>query len=580
MQPNSPLQPLQPMQPKVPSVPEVPDVPKVPTTPQVSGAPAQPIAEPAKPAEPPRITGISLPAGASKKAISPEQRNERIAAANAPKPKIQEKQQNLLHKPVSMEEVEEYRRKTAKRRKTIFASILLLVIVGAAATVVILAKLNQQKYQELSSVYNSNLPIVIHKVEDKDILISQTGNKLSENYDDIEDFESSRSLAFTFEDDKTISKIIDTNGNEKYSTENTLAKINGGKNFILNEDGNAYLLNQDGKKVDERPIISANYLDEQKYLLVSDSNSYAVITSEGEEKIGNNLNKNTVRAFTYAQSPYDDIYYCAFINAEKRESKLYIYNCETAEEITNIEDVYFSGGFERTDSAFLTSEKGSSFFYNNEVIYNSDTKDQEIIGGIIKKADEERYFNPITRKSTESFPTDSLIKQDKLSSKTDINENCNGYEKREASKLIKLCGRFYYNNKSLSLNYDKDSYSLLNQKLDDYLAYNDKHYIYKTNSANNYVSIIDAKSGDEVYTDVTIQSATDNPLDSVSRFVIKNNGGNKTVIDLATGKTAEYADNPVIRLEANYYIVIESNNTEYSARYFNADHEEIYKEVR
>lgn len=581
MQPNSPLQPLQGSQPKVPGVPQVPqapDVPEVPKVPGISQAPQTP-ANQAKAATP-KITGVSLPAGSNKKPESPEQRSNKINAANTPEPEVKVQNQNLLHKPVTMEEVEEYRRKIAKKRKIIFASILLLLAVGGITTAVILLKNKQQSYQDLSGIYNDNIPIVIRSADTNAVLVSQSGNKLTDKYYNIEDFESDRSLAYTENEGVITNIIIDNYGNEKYSTENTLAKINQGANYLLIEDGKTYLLDKDGKKVDERPVISANYFDDQEYALVSDDNNFAVINATGDVKIKGILDGNTLRSFSYAHNKFDNNYYCAFVNNRKKESKLYVYNCETGTEITNIEDVYFSGEFEHKDSALLVSEKGSSYFYNNEMIYNSETSDQEMIGGIIKKDAEERYFNPITRKYTESFPTDSLIKQDKLSEKTGLNEECTNYNNREASKLIQICNNIYYNNALLSLNTDKYEYYLTNEGLDDFLAYNDKHFVYKKNKSNNAISIISAEDNKEEYSNITIQTNAETPDQSTSRFIVTTNNQTKTVIDLATGNTAEYANNPSIRLETNYYAVVESTNSGYVARYFNANHKEIYKEEK
>ena len=585
MQPNSPLQPLQPMQPKVPGVPQVPgipDAPKVPDVPQIPQTPMnelKPIETP-KPTEMPKITGVSMPAGSNKKPESPEQRNNKINAANAPKPQIEQKKQNLLHKPVTMEEVEEYRRKSAKKRRTILVSILIVLAVGGITTAVVLLKIKQQNYQDLSSIYNDNIPFVIRNTDDKAILVSLSGKKLTEKYDNIDNFESDRSLAYYTEEDENITAIIDNSGKEKFSTKNTLVKINEGENYLLTEEDKTYVLNKDGKKISEKPLVSIKYDAEQKYFLVADETGYAVINKAGEQKISDIINKNTVKFFSYGENEYDGNSYCAFVNTRKKDSKLYIYNCETSQEITNFEDVYYTGNFENSHSALLTSEKGSSYFYDNKMIYNSETKDQEIMGGIIKKADEERYFNPITRKSTESFPGDSLIKQDNLSSKTSIDENCSIYKNHAASNLMQICNNIYYNNKLLSLNYSRSNYYLPNEKLDNFLAYHNKHYIFKQNQNNQNVAVIDAESGKEIYSEVSIQINSDTPDYATSRFVIKNSNGIKTVIDLATDKTAEYEDGSTVRIENNYYIVTESTDSGYVARYYNADHKEIYKEEK
>lgn len=586
MQPNSPLQPLQPMQPKVPGVPQVPDVPKVPDVPQIPETPnntpttAQSTQPEQKTAETPKITGVSMPAGSNKKPESPEQRSNKINAANAPKPEAQEKKQNLLHKPVTMEEVEEYRRNSTKKKKTILISVLIILAVTGITTAVILLKTNQQNYQELSSLYNDNLPIVVRSSEGNDILISQSGKKLSEKYNNIDDFESDRSLAYIEEEGKTTSVIIDNNGNEKYSTEKTLTKINQGENYLVNEDGKTFLLDKNGKKVDERPLASVQYGEEQKYLLVADDNSYAVITNEGQVKISGTVDKTSYRSFSYGHSDVDDNNYCAFVKTTRKDSKLYVYNCETASEIANIENVYFTGEFVTINTSFLVSEVGSSYFYNNEMIYNSDTSDTEAIGGIIKKENEERYFNPVTRKYTESFPTESLIKQDKFNNKTSYSEECSIYEKRPTSNLTHICKNIYYDNKLISASTDKFDYYLPNKNLDDFLAYNKKHYIFKQNKSSGNISVVNAETGNDEYSNVTIQANTETPAASKSRFISQNEGSTKKITDLATGKSASYENNPSVRLEANYYVIAESTDTGYIARYFNADHKEIYKEER
>lgn len=546
---NSPLNPLQPAQPNVPGVPDVP-----------------------------KITGVSMPAGSNKKPESPAQRSEKINAANTPKPEKPVQEQNLLHKPVTREEVEEYRRKSAKRKKSILASILILLAIGGITTIVILAKNKQQSYQELSSIYNDNIPIVINNAEGKIILIAQDGKKLTEKYDNIEKFESDRSIAFVAQEDKTISAIIDNNGNEKYSTENYLSKINKGQNYILSENEQSYVLNKDGQKLDERPLAKVSYENEQSYFLVADESKYAVINANGEEKIAGTIDGNTLNNFSYGKNEYDGNYYCAIVNTGKKDSKLHIYNCETANEIANIEDVYFAAEFQNSDSAFLITEKGSSYFYNNEMIYNSDTEDQAFIGGIIKKAENDRFFNPITKKTTESFPTDNLINQDKLDEKTTVTEDCKKYESRKASELTQICNKIYYKNKLLNLNYDKFDYYLADNNLDNFLAYNKKHYIYRKSKANSRITIIDAETNSEAFSDITIQNNVETPSQSTSRFIVKNSDQSMTVVDLATGKSADYDRDSSISLEANYYIVVESNDSSYTTKYYNADHKEIYKE--
>ena len=546
---NSPLNPLQPAQPNVPGVPDVP-----------------------------KITGVSMPAGSNKKPESPAQRSEKINAANTPKPEKPVQEQNLLHKPVTREEVEEYRRKSAKRKKAILASILILLAIGGITTIVILAKNKQQSYQELSNIYNDNIPIVINNAEGKIILIAQNGKKLTEKYDNIEKFESDRSIAFVAQEDKTISAIIDNNGNEKYSTENYLSKINKGQNYILSENEQSYILNKDGQKLDERPLAKVSYENEQAYFLVADENKYAVINADGEEKITGTIDGNTLNNFSYGKNEYDGNYYCAIVNTGKKDSKLHIYNCETANEITNIEDVYFAAEFQNNDSAFLITEKGSSYFYNNEMLYNSDTEDQAFIGGIIKKAENDRFFNPITKKTTESFPTDNLINQDKLDEKTTVTEDCEKYESRKASELTQICNKIYYKNKLLNLNYDKFDYYLADNNLDNFLAYNKKHYIYRKSKANSRITIIDAETNSEAFSDITIQNNVETPSQSTSRFIVKNSDQSMTVVDLATGKSADYDPDASISLEANYYIVVESNDSSYTTKYYNADHKEIYKE--
>jgi hypothetical protein len=58
-----------------------------------------------------------------------------------------------------------------------------------------------------------------------------------------------------------------------------------------------------------------------------------------------------------------------------------------------------------------------------------------------------------------------------------------------------------------------------------------------------------------------------------SRFVVSNNNP-KEVIELSTGKTAQYPDSQGINIEKNYYIV----RSEQELKYYNAEHKEISKE--
>jgi hypothetical protein len=273
-----------------------------------------------------------------------------------------------------------------------------------------------------------------------------------------------------------------------------LTKINAGQNYILASDSGSYLLNKDGAKLSEKPLKETNYNSTQEYFLVADDNNYAIINKNGEEKISGTLNKTAVRSFSYAKNAYEDNYYCALIITTKNESKLHIYNCESAKEITNIEDVYYVGGFNSQGSSLLSTERGTSYIYNNEMIYNSESSDTEFIGGIIKRSSDEKFFNPVTKKTTESFPTDSLIAQDKFSEKTTITEDCKNYESHKESKLVNICSRIYFDNKLLDLDYDRFDYYLLDEKLDNFLSLYDKHYFYRRNKSNQKLSIIDANT--------------------------------------------------------------------------------------
>ncbi len=560
MDPNSPLKPLQEAAPIVPNVPQVPDVPEIPKTPTV---------------EAPKITGVSMPAGANKKPESPTQRSNKINAANAPKPEKTEKKENLLHRPVTMDEVEAYRKNSAKKkRKITFLVILLLIIIGATTAGILIIK-KQQKYQELSTIYNDSLPIVINRRSGESvILLSQNGKQLTDKYNIISTFESDRSLAETTQDGTTTYAIISDSGKEIFTTKDILRKINGGQNYILSNDSGSYLTDKNGKIIDDRKIVTTNFSDTQDYFLVANDNNYAIINAAGQEKITGTLDKSKVSTFSYAKNRYEDNYYCSLIITRKKESKLYIYNCESAKEITNIEGVYYTGGFEKRDSSFLTSEKGSSYFYNDEMIYNSETRDIEYIGGIIKKSNEDKFFNPVTRKTTESFPTDNLINQDKLNEKTEITEDCNIFETHPNSKLINICSNIYHNNKLVQRGNNRLEYRLIDEKLDNFLSYHKKHYFERVNQSTQKTSILNGEDGNELYSSLLQENMATNEQNFASRFVVKINNQKKTVIELATGKSAEYESNTSISLGANYYVVADENGV----RYYNAKHKEIYKE--
>ena len=563
MDSNSPLKPLQEATPTVPGVPQVPDIPQVPDVPEVP-----------KTTEPPKITGISMPAGANKKPESPAQRSEKINAANAPKPQKAEQKQNLLHRPVTMEEVETYRRNSAKKkRKLTFSIIALIILIGVAATAIILVT-NHNRYQKLSTIYNDSLPIVIKRQNSENpILLTQNGKQLTSSYSYISSFESDRSLAQTTQDGATTNYIISNTGKEIYSTKDILRKINGGQNYIESNDFGSHLLDKNGKKLDERKIISTNFNDDQKYFLVADDNSYAVINANGQAKITGVLDKSKISSFSYAKNKYEDNCYCAIIITRKKDSKLYVYNCETAKEITNIENVYYVGGFEKNDSSFLISERGSSYFYNDEMIYNSETRDTEYVGGIIKRSSDEKFFNPVTRKTGESFPTDSLINQDKLNEKTEITENCTTYENHPESKLINICSNIYYNNKLVVRGNNRFEYYLADEKLDNFLSYNKKQYFYRKNNSNQSEAVMNADGGEE-YNSLINTNVAENEQNYASRFVVRNDNQKKTVIDLATKASAEYGSSYNISLGTNYYIVSGENGI----HYYNAKHKEIYKE--
>lgn len=563
MDSNSPLTPLQgstPVVPNVPQVPKVPDVPEIPKTPA---------------AEPPKITGVSMPVGTNKKPESPTQRSNKINAANAPKPVTVVPEQKLLHRPVTAEEVEAYRKKISKRKRRIAFSILIFLILAGITTATTLIIKNRQRYLELSTIYNDNLPIVIYNSASENvILLSQNGEKISDKYSDISAFESDRSLATTTQGETTNYAIISNSGEEIFTTTDILRKINSGQNYILSNSTGSYLLDKDGKTIDDRKLITTNFNEIQEYFLVANDNNYAIIDAKGQEKISGVLDKSEVTSFSYAQNAYEDNYYCALIINRKNDSRLYVYNCESGKEITNIEDVYYMGGFEKSSSSFLTSEKGSSYFYNNEMIYNSETQDTEYIGGIIKQSSDGKFFNPVTRKTTESFPTDNLINQDELDEKTTVTEECSAYENHPESKLVNICSNIYYNNKLVATSTSNLEYSLADKKLDDFLSYHKKYYFNRENKSNQKLSIMDAEIGNEAYNSILNENMNMNDQDFASRFIVRLNNQKKIVIDLATGESAEYEAAVNISLGANYYVV----SSEDGVRYYNAKHKEIYKE--
>ena len=535
MDSNSPLTPLKgstPVVPNVPQVPKVQDVPEIPKTPT---------------AEPPKITGVSMPVGTNKKPESPTQRSNKINAANEPKPVAVVPEQTLLHRPVTAEEVEAYRKKISKRKRRIAFSILIFLIIAGITTATTLIVKNRQRYLELSTIYNENLPIVIYNSASENvILLSQNGEKITDKYNNISTFESDRSLATTTQGEATNYTIISNTGEEIFTTTDILRKINSGQNYILSNSTGSYLLDKDGKTID----------------------------TKGQEKINGILDKSEVTSFSYAQNAYEDNYYCALIINRKNDSRLYIYNCESGKEITNIEDVYYMGSFEKSSSSFLTSEKGSSYFYNNEMIYNSETQDTEYIGGIIKQSSDGKFFNPVTRKTTESFPTESLINQDELDEKTTVTEECSAYENHPESKLVNICSNIYYNNKLVVSSTSNLEYSLADKKLDDFLSFYKKYYFNRENKSNQKLSIMDAEIGNEAYNSILNENMNMNDQDFASRFIVRLNNQKKNVIDLATGESAEYEAAVNISLSANYYVV----SSEDGVRYYNAKHKEIYKE--
>lgn len=516
-----------------------------------------------------------MPVGTNKKPESPTQRSNKINAANKPKPIAVVPEQTLLHRPVTAEEVEAYRKKISKRKHRIAFSILIFLIIAGITTATTLIIQNRQRYLELSTIYNENLPIVIYNSTGENvILLSQNGEKITDKYSDISTFESDRSLATTTQGETTNYAIISNTGKEIFTTTDILRKINSGQNYILSNSTGSYLLDKDGKTIDDRKLITTNFNEIQEYFLVANDNNYAIIDTKGQEKISGILDKSEVTSFSYAQNAYEDNYYCALIINRKNDSRLYVYNCESGEEITNIEDVYYIGGFEKSSSSFLTSEKGSSYFYNNEMIYNSETQDTEYIGGIIKQSSDGKFFNPVTRKTTESFPTESLINQDKFDEKTTVTEECSAYENHPESKLVNICSNIYYNNKLVVTSTSNLEYSLADKKLDDFLSFYKKHYFNRENKSNQKLSIMDAEIGNEAYNSILNGNMNMNDQDFASRFIVRLNNQKKNVIDLATGESAEYEAAVNISLGTNYYVV----SSEDGVKYYNAKHKEIYKE--
>ena len=528
--------------------------------------------------EGPRISGFSTPVGSStkKKQESPAQRSEKINGQNAQAPQqpqtINPSTPVIERKAVSQDEIDDYRKRRNQKRKTIAITAVVLILLGTGAGFFIFNKIKKSKYNANASYYNNEIPIVVN-TGDKSFLINQNGSKISGEYDFISNYEGKTTLAINRNEGKLYYSILDTNGKEIAESGQLIEKVENGKNYILHEDDKAYIADENGKKLSELAITNPN-LHNYDYALVNDETKIAIIDNTGKEKFSRVIDGFEVTNFAYAKNEYEDTYYCEIGYKNKTDSEVVVYNCETAKEVKRISDTSAYADFYDEKTPLLQVAGKYYYFYDNDMLYESEKPSEVLFGGIIKTEDEEgqtKYYDPKDKKLQDEYPIHTLISQKKFDTTTEITETCDTYEKLEKLKLVKVCDNIYQNDKLLKLDYENYFYDFLPEELSNYLNYLGKNYILRTNKNTRIQSIynIDAKTTVKDLNDISVNFNLEN-----SSFVtLRNTGGKRKIYNLITDKTIEIESQNSPEYGANSISVVFDGET----HYYNKDGKEIYK---
>ena len=523
----------------------------------------------------PKIQGLSTPVGSStsRKQESPAERANAINQSRTPATSTAPKQrtQAIPRPAVTQEEIDNFRKNRKRDHKlTVFFLALAIIAIGALAYF-ILCNIKDKKYAESATLYSDNTPIVVSE-NGKSFLIDQKGNKLSEGYDFIAEFESDTTLAMNHGDANT-SYILGKDGKSLFQTESTLLQSLDNKNYILTEGSDSYLLDNSGKKVSDLKLYdyqTTNY----EYALVHSDNKIKIIDSEGEEKFSRVIDNFEVTNFTYAKSRYEDNNYCAIAYRSDDTNTVIVYNCETQKVVKQIDNASTYADFYDEATPMLQINGSYYYFYNNDVLFYSESPSTEIIAGIIQTTNEEGntvYFDPKNKNLVEDFPEHNLIAQNNFDTTTKVGPECETYEKSESQDLTKICEHIYNGNKLLDLNYEKYDYSFLPQELAKYLEYLDKHYIVRRDKATGIDSIYDYKEG-KIVKDLEKVNFIYN-TSAKSSFVQINQGSKNKYYNLATGQTLEADSTSTVKLGANYLAVQNGNEI----TYYNKEAKEIYR---
>jgi hypothetical protein len=350
--------------------------------------------------------------------------------------------------------------------------------------------------------------------------------------------------------------------------------VNGGHNYLLHEENKVYLADINGKKLNEAPIVNANN-NSYEYALVQGDTKISLIDKNGKEKFTRVIENFEVTAFDYAKNPYEDIYYCAIVYSMRSSKEIKVYNCETSKEVKTISDTGIYADFYDSETPMLQTGSNYYYFYGNDVLFSSNQPSIARLGGIIETTDVEGktvYFDPKNKEMQDTYPTHTLIAQNKLDKTTEVDESCNVYEVRESQNLINICGNIYSGNNLLKLDYENYKYELLPKELADYLKYLGKNFIVRTNAGTGARSIydIDAKAAVKSLENITT-TFNDGEVSSFVR--IKGNTGSRVYYNLITDETIELTSTDALKLGANDLTVEIDGET----HYYNKSGKDIYK---
>lgn len=522
----------------------------------------------------PKISGFSTPVGSStaRKQKSPAQRSNTINQQNAPaQPKPTMKQQFRQERPVTQEEVDAFRKKRSRNRKITAIVVILVLIAAAIIGWIIYDKLKITNYNKNATIYNDNLPIVVRD-GDTQYLITQNGNKIGDNYSHIDEYTSESTLAINY--GETVRYfILDANGKAIFQSENIISKSTDTNNYIMTEGADSYILKADGQKLTESKLVNS-YNQDLKYSLVQSDSKIAIIDENGKEKFTRVIDGFEATGFSFAYNKYEDKYYCAISTKEMTSSVTTVYNCETAKIAKTIEDSGYYADFYDTETPMLSTGGHYYYFYSDDVLFDSEQPSTEIFAGIIQTTDEEGntlYFDPKDKTLRESYPTHSLIAQNKLDATTEITADCSEFAKSNTQKLTKICNNIYQDNKLIKMDYTKYSYHFFPDELAQYLGYLGKNYIIRESVGSYSFSVYDLDKKSTVEGLTSIPSIS--PDNKASYIYASAQGDQITYYNILTDKTVTASPSNRAELGINYLAIDDGSKI----TYYNKNAEEIYK---